>query len=444
MSYKKVIFFLLLILWNHTVHAQNSLSLTLEEAMAMAVANHTQSQMARSLIDESMANQRLQQAQLLPNLSLSAYQLRESVNLRAQGFNLQGFPVLIGPFNSFASSVNLSQKVFDLSLWNNLKASQWITQETELKAQSTFQQVAANAAYAYINLLRARAELKTAEANYHLAEELETLSTDQKKQGISTGVDVVRAQTQTTQYQYDLRAMESLVDDSQTKLKRALGIDLDTPIIQTETLTTLNTPIPDLAESILDAKQSRPELLASKALMSARESVLQAKKDAFLPSVEVRGAVGPSGVTPVINDYHVYSVGVFLSMPLWNGGATQAEENIAFSELHQAKLQLADIEAQVDEDVRIAYNALRTTHDEVIHAQKNLQLATTLMNQSGDRYRNGVADNLEVVNAQTTIAQARSQLDNALASEHIAWINFDLARGKIRYSEHDTGQSNHE
>ncbi len=433
-----------LLLWNHTVSANEILNINLSQAMQMAVENHSQSQIAQAMIDESLANQQLQRSSLLPNLSLSAYQLRQNVNLRAQGFSLPGFPVLIGPFNSFASSVELSQKIFDLSLWNDLKASQWFTRQTELKAEATFQQIAANAAFAYINLLRAKEELKTAQANLHLAEELEQLTRDQKRQGISTGVDVVRAQTQTTQYQYNLRASQSLVDDSQTKLKRALGIALDTNLNLTDTLSVTTIPIPGLERAINDAEVSRPEILANEALISARASSLQARKDAYLPSIGVQGAVGPSGVTPVINDYHVYSIGVYLSMPLWNGGATQAEENIAFSQLHQAKLQLVDTKAQVDEDVRVSFNALQTTIDEVHHAQKNLELATTLMNQASDRYKNGVADNLEVVDAQTTLAQARTQFNNAIASQHIAWINFDLARGKIKYSDNNKGIIKHE
>ncbi|MCC6067728.1 TolC family protein [Ferrovum sp. PN-J185] len=439
-----ILIFMALLLWNHTVSANEILNINLSQAMQMAVENHSQSQIAQAMIDESLANQQLQRSSLLPNLSLSAYQLRQNVNLRAQGFSLPGFPVLIGPFNSFASSVELSQKIFDLSLWNDLKASQWFTRQTELKAEATFQQIAANAAFAYINLLRAKEELKTAQANLHLAQELEQLTRDQKRQGISTGVDVVRAQTQTTQYQYNLRASQSLVDDSQTKLKRALGIALDTNLNLTDTLSVTTIPIPGLERAINDAEVSRPEILANEALISARASSLQARKDAYLPSIGVQGAVGPSGVTPVINDYHVYSIGVYLSMPLWNGGATQAEENIAFSQLHQAKLQLVDTKAQVDEDVRVSFNALQTTIDEVHHAQKNLELATTLMNQASDRYKNGVADNLEVVDAQTTLAQARTQFNNAIASQHIAWINFDLARGKIKYSDNNKGIIKHE
>ncbi|KXW56778.1 TolC family protein [Ferrovum sp. PN-J185] len=439
-----ILIFMALLLWNHTVSANEILNINLSQAMQMAVENHSQSQIAQAMIDESLANQQLQRSSLLPNLSLSAYQLRQNVNLRAQGFSLPGFPVLIGPFNSFASSVELSQKIFDLSLWNDLKASQWFTKQTELKAEATFQQIAANAAFAYINLLRAKEELKTAQANLHLAQELEQLTRDQKRQGISTGVDVVRAQTQTTQYQYNLRASQSLVDDSQTKLKRALGIALETNLNLTDTLSVTTIPIPGLERAINDAEVSRPEILANEALISARASSLQARKDAYLPSIGVQGAIGPSGVTPVINDYHVYSIGVYLSMPLWNGGATQAEENIAFSQLHQAKLQLVDTKAQVDEDVRVSFNALQTTIDEVHHAQKNLELATTLMNQASDRYKNGVADNLEVVDAQTTLAQARTQFNNAIASQHIAWINFDLARGKIKYSDNNKGIIKHE
>lgn len=435
---------IILILWTRTVSAEEALVLSLSQAMQMAVSNHAQSAIARSLIDESLANQHYQRASLLPNLSLSAYQTRQTVNLRAQGFALPSFPVQIGPFNSFASSVNLSQKVFDLSLWNNLKAAEWLTKETQLKAEATFQQVAANAAYAYITALRAREELSTTKANLDLAQALEKLTLDQKKQGISTGVDVVRAQTQTTQFQYDLRSAQSFLDDSITKLKRSLGVSMDTPVVQTDTLKELNQPLPVLLQSREEAKRSRPELLASQALVNARESNLAAKQDAYLPSVEVKGAVGPSGVTPIVNDYHVFSGGVFLSMPIWNGGATNAEENAAFSELHQAKLQLTDTEAQVDEDVRLAYNALQTTQDELIHAKTNLQLALKLMDQASDRYKNGVADHLEVVNAQSILAQARSQLDNALASQHIAWINFDLARGHINVVNNEKGNQNHE
>ncbi|MHB8353548.1 MAG: TolC family protein, partial [Burkholderiales bacterium] len=141
------------------------------------------------------------------------------------------------------------------------------------------------------------------------------------------------------------------------------------------------------------------------------------------------------GVTPAHNDYRTYSFGVQMTMPLMEGGAITAREDAAASRMRQAELQLRDTLQQVEEDVRLAVIAIETSADQIATAEISLTLAERLLEQASDRFKNGVADNLEVVDAQATLASARSARIDALAAHQMAFINYELAIGRLEYGQ---------
>src|SRR5437660_1531022 len=81
----------------------------------------------------------------------------------------------------------------------------------------------------------------------------------------------------------------------------------------------------------------------------------------------------------------------------------------------QIQRKRACVRGQVEEDVRLAYAALRTTADTVRAADQAVTLAERELEMARDRFRAGVGDSIELVTAQTTLANARSDQVTALA-----------------------------
>lgn len=412
-----------------------TLRLSLNQAKAMAVERQVTVLSAREQTVESMARSDEALANFRPSVDFKAYQTRQTENLMAMGFNLPGFPVMIGPFDTFDARVRFTQRVFDLARLRELDASRHAVDASRLRADATAQQMAGAAALAYVESQRAQQAVTAALANHVLSQSLLQLARDQQAAGLATGVDVVRAQTVHARNTLLLRQARSSASEADTRLHRALGIGMAIALELTDPLQNEARAVPALPLAIETALHKRPELQALEQVVIQRSTERKAANAVSYPALSVGGDIGPSGVTPAHNDYRTYSFGVQLTIPLMEGGAITAREDAAASRMRQAQLQLRDTLQQVEEDVRLAVIAIETSADQMATAETSLTLAERLLEQASDRFKSGVADNLEVVDAQATLASARSARIDALAVHQMAFINYELAVGRLEYGQ---------
>jgi outer membrane protein TolC len=124
------------------------------------------------------------------------------------------------------------------------------------------------------------------------------------------------------------------------------------------------------------------------------------------------------------------TIGIRIDVPVFDGGRTKSEVQAAASRVRQAEMQLTDLRAAVEKDVRQALDNLATREDQMRAAQKNLDLAQREFSLAQDRFQNGVADNIEVTSAQTALETARQMAVLSLAQFNIARLNLLSALGR--------------
>jgi len=410
------------------------LQLSLRQAKALAVQEQVQLKGAQEQTIEMRAHSDETGARYRPSVEFKASQVRQTENLKAMGFDFVGFPTMVGPFNTFDARVRLTQRVFDLSLLRNIDAAGHAVNAAQWHAQAIAQQVAGAAAFAYVEVQRSAQAVLAANSNLELSASLLRLAQDQHKTGLGTGVDVVRAENVHSRNTLAQRQAISAAREAETRLRRALGLPMSTLLLLSDPLQAKEAPMPHLPLALEAALQHRPELEALQQVIAQRSSERGAAAAANLPTVSLAGDVGPSGITPAHNDYRTYSFGMQLSIPLLEGGAINARQDAAASRLRQAELELQDTNQQVEEDVRLALISLETSIDQVKTAATSLTLAERLLDQARDRFKTGVGDNLEVVDAQAMLAAARSTRIDALASYQMALINYQLSIGEMDYA----------
>ena len=97
--------------------------------------------------------------------------------------------------------------------------------------------------------------------------------------------------------------------------------------------------------------------------------------------------------------------------------------------LKQRQDELADLHGQIDFQVRSAFLDIRTAADQVAVAESNLDLANETLVQARDRFSAGVSDNIEVVQAQDSVASANDSLIAALYNHNLAKVELARALG---------------
>ena len=408
-------------------------TLSLADAIDLAMQNNLATLLAQERKLEARGLEKESRAGLLPNVSAAAYQANLTLNLAALGFQPGTFPginsTFIGPFNNFDARVRLQQTIFSLSAIRTYQAGRAGVHVAEMQEDLAREQVAIFTALTYLEALRSDRALLAAQADVDLAQALLVLAQDQRTAGVATGVDVTRAETRLAQQQVRLAQSQTALEEARLQLQRVVGLPLGSTLTLTDAMRFINEALPAIDSAVAQAEQDRPEVRIAAAQVTLIDYQRRAARAELLPNLEFLGDYGVSGITPTDTDLPTRRAAVQLNVPIFNGGLTQGRIAVAASQERQSELELNSTRGQIEEDVRLAFAALHTTAEGVRAADKSLELAQRELEMARDRFRAGVADNLEVISAQTALAEARAAQVSALAQYNATRLNLAAALG---------------
>ena len=135
--------------------------------------------------------------------------------------------------------------------------------------------------------------------------------------------------------------------------------------------------------------------------------------------MDLNANFGDVGVNPSQSN-GTWQVDGGLNIPIFAGGKTHSDVLEAESQLRQARSQLADLRGRIDYEVRASLLDLISAADQVEVARSSVNLADQTLTQSEDRFSAGVADNLEVVQAQESVASAHESYIQSLYAHNLA------------------------
>ena len=402
--------------------------------MAQAIATNLTAHLAQAASAEARGRVLQAAASLLPQITGSVSQERVfKLNLAAEGFTSSSLipnPV-IGPFNVFDARIQLVQTLLDLnSIWLT-KAASASVRVARLTEDLAAEQVASAAALAYIEGLRALRDVQDAQANLELAQKLSTLAHHQHDAGLATAVDLARADARVAVDHQTLIQVQLAAFQADVRLKRVVGLPLVTSITLSETQEAALKESPEEVSALAQAQSDRFELRITHEQLKAETYALDAAKAGFLPTISARGDYGFSGNLPD-STARTGSIGGSLDLPILSGGFTRGQIQEARGRQSAAQSQYDDIRIQVEEDIRLALHTLSAEVDEVKAAETKVQLAERELQLSQNRYSAGLGDNVEVVTAQASLADARKSKVDARARHDDAEANLAMALGHMR------------
>lgn len=120
-----------------------------------------------------------------------------------------------------------------------------------------------------------------------------------------------------------------------------------------------------------------------------------------------------------------------MKVPIFDGGRRDARRADSLSELRQEQIRTRDLKQQVDLDVRLALDSVRSAASQVETAEEGLGLAENELAQARRRYEGGVANSIEVTDAQTRLDRARDNRIAALYNYNLARLDLATATGSI-------------
>jgi outer membrane protein len=415
------------------------LPLSLKQAVDIALGQegNTRVQMAEELIRQARARSSQARAALLPNLDAYLSQQSQTRNLSAFGIRIQlpipgfTFPTFVGPFNVFDARATASQTVFDLSSIRRFQASRVGITLAEAEQESTRDQVRDQVARAYLAAIKAQASVDAARANVELAEALLKLAVNQKTAGTGTGLEVTRAGVQLANEKQKLLVAENDLGRSRLQLLKLLGLNLNVSVELTEQLRYIPTPAMTAAEALRIALDSRADWKAQ----ARREQTARLNRSAAtferMPSLGLFADYGSIG-SSIDHAIPTRSYGFIVRVPLFDGGRRDAQRAEGASRLRQEEIRTRDLRAQIELDIRLALDSLRSSDEQVRTAEEGLSLSEDELARAQRRYQAGMGNSIEVTDAQTRLERARENRILALFNYSLARIDLNTAMGTIQ------------
>ncbi|HLI85243.1 MAG TPA: TolC family protein, partial [Bryobacteraceae bacterium] len=280
--------------------------LSLEDALQRGLAFNLGAIGLAENLRQSGAQVRVARSALLPNLTGSASETVEQVNLATFGirFNLPGvpggfhFPTVVGPFNYAAVQASLSQTVANLTDLNNYRSARATARAGMYSLQDARDLVTLAVGGAYLQALAAQARVDAAQADLDTANAVFHQSTEQHTQGVLGKLNVDQSQVRALTQQQQIITLRNDLAKQKINLARLIGLPPNPDYQLTDRFAYSPVPIANVEQAIAQAEQERPDLKAAQEQVKAAEKALAAARAERLPSLAVSAQYEMLGTNP--------------------------------------------------------------------------------------------------------------------------------------------------
>ncbi len=408
------------------------LPLTLSDAIERALRQNLAGLLSEYNTIEARGEKWQKLSDLLPNLNGDVQEARQKVSLQAEGFSaklLPGVPTVIGPFSYFDVRASATERVFDWKSIQKYRSSVIGEGVAKFDLKDARDLVVFATGNAYLQAIAGAARVETAQAQVETAKALYDKAVAQQEAGVAPAIDTLRAHVEYQTRQQQLIAATSDFAKQKISLARVIGLAPQQEFELADKAPYEAFPIPDLETSLQRAYSFRSDYKAARERLVAAQLERSAATAGYFPTIDLAANWGEIGSVP--GDVEpTYMVLGTLNIPIFQGGKVHGDVLKAESSLRQAQAQMANVRAQIDQDIRNALLDLKSSADQVEVAQSSVNLAEQTLTQSRDRFSAGVTDNLEVVQAQEALAGAHESLISSLYLNNLAKVSYARAVGR--------------
>lgn len=258
------------------------------------------------------------------------------------------------------------------------------------------------------------------------------------KRGLADISDVMQAKTSYLQQKLDLVSQKQSLYNSYTELLSNMGVPANLSIhFQDYPEEIQKFKIESLDELIIQANSNRPDLLSAEANVKSNEYSYKAAQLKKFPVISGSFDIGRQYFQRGITDHYDFAASLALTFPLFQGYFIE-------SSIKQAKANLEVVKAELEEVRLSIIQQVANYRSDVIFAGESIQYATSYLESaeedykvSLERYKVGTGTIVDLINAQTAVANARAKLAEAQNSWYTSLANLAYSTGILLPPKHN-------
>jgi outer membrane protein TolC len=406
------------------------LSMTLQTVLEQGRANAQVFRTAQLASDLAVEDKKQARAALLPSVTGFGQVIATQPNGTPSGIWVPND----GP-RVYATWLNVHGDVFSLAKWADYRSAAAAEAVARARAEVAGRGLVATIVQNYYLLVAAQRKLTSAQQALREAQQFVDITEKQESGGEVAHADVVKARIQVAQRTRDAQEAELTVLKSRLSLSVLIFPDFRDTFTVVDDLQTVM-PLLPAADLKAAAIADSPDLRVATASLQQETSAVGAARGGVLPSVSFDYFYGIDANQFSTRDPagHLLlgSVAqVQLNVPLWTWGAAQSKLAQARLRVQAARSELALAQRQLQANVSAFHRDAEVARDQVASLRDSLDLSSESLRLTLLRYQAGESTVLEVVDAQTTLIQARNAYDDGLVRYRVALATLQLLTGTL-------------
>jgi outer membrane protein len=418
------------------VAAEDNAPLTLAEAVRLALERHPDIGKAQASADVLKGRIREVRSAAFPEVSIgsNAMRWRDPSLLNASG--LDKFPqelrdaLVPSPVNIFDYSVSVKQPLYTAGkVGTALRLASIESEGSEIDIDRAKQNLALEVVKAFYGLLWAERYEKLVQETQQQKIRHAEMARVRFRNGVATEVDVLRSEVAVANGRPDLVRARNAIQQGRALLNYFVGRPVEFPTSIAGDFTEAGLEETDLEGLSREAIRRRPELMRLRVAERSAAAQLDLARAESRMRVDFSGAYGIVSRLPenlVDPLYARWSAGVNFTLPIFDGFRRSGMVWQATANGRAVKLEREKTEQQVRLNVQQGLDELAAARESVAAARATLRQAERVLEMTQANYQHGAATTLDVADAQTALAAARTNLlrglhDSAVARASLRW-----------------------
>jgi outer membrane protein TolC len=428
--------------------AQQKLSLTIEQAIQTGIENSKSLRTSQFKVRAADAKASEVNTLDLPSLKFNGMYTRlnevpplsmtliTGLDFTAKTVTLQSFDLVSDIVNNYTLKATLQQPLFTGGkISGAIDAAEYASEATKEDLKKDKADVLYNIKAMYWNLYRAIEFKKFVDEN---VDQIKSHTVDAEnlfKQGLLTTNDVMKVRVQLSDAMVRQIDANNNVQLAMYRLNNTLGLPLQTQIELASTIRIVDREWSSADDLVKAAFENRPEVLGMNARVKASEAGLTSARGGWWPQVYLVGNYNYNRPNqryfPSTDEFKdSWDVSVSVSFDLWNWNQTGHQTTQAQMQLAQAQEGLSMTKDGITLEVTQSYLGIHKAKERKIVSEQGVAQAEENYRTMDGKYKQGLAANSELLDAEVALLQAKLTLTQSLVDYELAIAQLSRAIGE--------------
>ncbi len=381
-------------------------------------------------LNEEIEITKISRSEMLPKVEIKLEQSRRQFVTTGRGFTAISPTTLENRFDAMIRGI---MPLFDKTKYSNWQLSIYDLEITNLVNENTLQDIYFQTANAYFTHIRNIERIGILNANIERDIYLLNLAKNQFEAGVANRIDVTRAESQLATDQKEKLQQFSIILESSLRLKMLLNIKSDQKIKLTQFRVTSPNKLKHKSNDLKKILESRSDYKSAQVFLRKNIFKYKSASSESLPKLEIYGEWGyASSEAFDSNKENAWATGISLTIPVYEGNRIVSNVRRVNSLIRSQEYTLKDIEQKIEAEVKLATQKINSRYQQIKITQKKVDLGNEELKLAKERFKQGVADNRDVIDAQTKVADSNDEYIESIYQYSLSRLSLARATGDVR------------